>query len=248
MMIIMILIVYLVVNFCVSCTLGIHSVRVMNDYVIDLCCGTHSVSRALRDIFPDSRIISYDLDPWCATSLIPNHEFRLSDVRDLDPEELKREFGRPLMVWASPPCTQYSIARSYAKTPRDLEGADSVVRACMRIIECLQPVRFAMENPFTGMLKGREVVASWERYLKKTSYCMFGFPYKKETAIWTNAQVNLPACSRLTPCEFSRSTGGRNHPSHAQKGVSGGYTPGQTTTNNLHRVPAGLVALLTSSL
>ncbi len=141
-------------------------------YVIDLCSGTHSVSRALRAEFPQARIISYDLDPWCARvlhtvlhtvgggrnppvgggrnpHLIPNHEFRLCDVRDIDPEALKQEVGSPLFVWASPPCTQYSIARSYAKTPRDLEGADSIVRACMRIIECLQPDRWAMENPFT---------------------------------------------------------------------------------------------------
>ncbi len=104
-----------------------------------------------------------------------------------------------------------------------------------------------MENPFTGMLKGQEVVAPWERYLKKTSYCMFGFPYKKETAIWINTQVNLPACSRLTPCGASRASGGRSHPEHAQKGISGGFTPGQNFTHNLHRVPAGLVALLCTS-
>ena len=29
------------------------------------------------------------------------------------------------VIWASPDCTQYSIARSKAKTPRDLEYADS---------------------------------------------------------------------------------------------------------------------------
>ena len=30
----------------------------------------------------------------------------------------------PDVIWCSPPCTQYSIARSKAKTPRNLEGAD----------------------------------------------------------------------------------------------------------------------------
>jgi hypothetical protein len=89
-------------------------------------------------------------------------------------------------------------------------------------------------------------VKPWERYLKKTSYCMFGFNYKKEACIWTNAQVNLPACSRLIPCNSSPATGGRNHPEHAQKGFSGTRaTPGQNTTNILHRVPVGSVALLT---
>jgi trans-aconitate methyltransferase len=87
-------------------------------YVIDMCCGTHSVSRALRDKFPNARIISYDIDPWCATNLIPNHEFRLSGVRDIDPEALKLEVGRPLFVWASPPCTQYIVSLDHTRRPR----------------------------------------------------------------------------------------------------------------------------------
>ena len=195
----------------------------MNYCVLDICCGTMSVSKALRLHHPSARIISFDVAPMCGRNITDsNHEFRLGDVRNIDPAELKREVGNCAFIWASPPCTQYSIARSYAKTPRDLEGADSIVRACMNIIECLQPARWAMENPFTGMLKGQDVVATWERYLKKTSYCMFGFPYKKETAIWTNAQVNLPACSRLNPCGESRASGWRNHLEHAQKGISGG--------------------------
>ena len=67
-------------------------------YIIDRCCDTHSVSRALRDEFPKARIISYGLDPWCGINVIHNQEFRLSDVRDIDPEALKLEIGRPLFV------------------------------------------------------------------------------------------------------------------------------------------------------
>jgi hypothetical protein len=218
------------------------------NYVLDLCSGTHSVTRALRDRFPDARIISFDIDPRCATDSISNHDFRLCDIRDVDVEALKQEVGNPLYIWASPPCTQYSIARSYAKKPRDLTGTDSIVQACVTIIEALQPVRFALENPYTGMLKGRDIMKRWEHLLKKTSYCKFGTLYKKDTAIWTNARVELPVCSRLTPCDCSRATGGRKHPSHAQKGFSGSRaTPGQNTTSNLHRVPAGLVELLCTS-
>jgi len=83
-----------------------------------------------------------------------------------------------------------------------------------------------MENPYTGLLKGQEVVTPWERYLKKTSYCVFGFNYNKEAAIRTNVEVILPACSRLNPCDASRVSGGRNRLEHARKGVSGGYTLG----------------------
>jgi hypothetical protein len=218
----------------------------MEFYILDICCGTHFVSRALRYHYPHARVISFDIDPGCGNTFIDsNHEFRLGDVRAIDPEALKLEVGRPLFVWASPPCTQYSIARSYAKSPRNLTGADSIVKACMDIIECLRPERWAMENPYTGLLKGREVVASWAHYLKKTSYCKFGFNYKKDTCIWTNVEVELPTCSRLTPCDASRASGGRNHPEAAQKGFSGTReTLGQISTNRLHRVPAGLVKLL----
>ncbi len=204
------------------------------------------MSQALRYHYPHAKIISYDIDPRCATKFIDsNHEFRLVDVRDIDPKALKHEVGSPLFIWASPPCTQYSIARSYAKSPRDLTGADSIVKACMHIIECLQPERWAMENPYTGLLKGREVVAPWAHYLKKTSYCKFGFNYKKDTCIWTNVEVELPTCSRLTPCNASSASGGRKHPETAQKGFSGTRdTLGQNSTHRLHRVPAGLIALL----
>ena len=156
----------------------------MNYYVLDRCCGTTSASKALRQHYPCARIISFGVDPKYWLSIIDsNHEFRLGNVHNIDPAELKREVGNCAFIWASPPCTQYSIARSYAKTPRDLEGADSIVRACMHMIECLQPVRWAMKNPYTGLLKRQEVVAPWERYLKRTTYSMFGFPYKKETEI-----------------------------------------------------------------
>jgi hypothetical protein len=98
------------------------------------------VSKALRLHNPSVRIISFDVDPKFGLNIIDsNHEFRLGGVCEIDPEEFKREVGICAFIWASPPCTQYSIARSYAKTERDLYRANFVVRAGMRIIECLRP-------------------------------------------------------------------------------------------------------------
>ena len=37
-------------------------------------------------------------------------------------------------IWASPPCTHYSRARTKAKTPRDLEGSDALVQKVLDII------------------------------------------------------------------------------------------------------------------
>ena len=43
-------------------------------------------------------------------------------------------------IWASPPCTHYSMARTTAKTPRDFEGADAIVQRTLDIIEYFRPV------------------------------------------------------------------------------------------------------------
>ena len=39
------------------------------------------------------------------------------------------------MIWASPPCTEYSTARVKANTPRDFIGADQLVQQAIQIIE-----------------------------------------------------------------------------------------------------------------
>ena len=38
-------------------------------------------------------------------------------------------------IWASPPWTHYSSARARARTPRDLEGSDALVRKVLAIFE-----------------------------------------------------------------------------------------------------------------
>ena len=62
------------------------------------------------------------------------------------------------MIWASPPCTQYSSARVRANTPRDLVGADSLVSQALVIIDYFQPVYWYIENPWGGMLRLISVV------------------------------------------------------------------------------------------
>ena len=47
------------------------------------------------------------------------------DVLKLTPDMVP---GHVDLMWASPPCTHYSIARSTAKTPRDLVGSDALVQ------------------------------------------------------------------------------------------------------------------------
>lgn len=93
-------------------------------------------------------------------------------------------------IIANPPCTMFSIARTCAKTPRDLEDGMRLVKECLRIIwECQYrtPERqrtgalkfWALENPGTGLLR---------HFLGKPAYeyCPheFGAPFTKRTALW----------------------------------------------------------------
>ena len=67
-------------------------------------------------------------------------------------------------IIANPPCTHFSIARTNAKSPRDLREGMRLVKECLRIIwECqykeqginrTSPLKFwCLENPATGLLK-----------------------------------------------------------------------------------------------
>jgi hypothetical protein len=93
-------------------------------------------------------------------------------------------------IIANPPCTMFSIARTCAKTPRDLKQGMNTVYHCLRIIwECQYktPLNqrtgilkfWCIENPATGMLK---------YFLGKPVYEYspheFGADFTKRTALW----------------------------------------------------------------
>ena len=44
-----------------------------------------------------------------------------------------------VLVWMSPPCTMYSVARTKAKTPRDLVGSDALVLKALAIKDWVRP-------------------------------------------------------------------------------------------------------------
>ena len=94
------------------------------------------------------------------------------------------------MIWVSPPCTQYSTARVRANTPRDFIGADKLVHQAIQIIQYFKPEFWFIENPWSGLLRRRSVVSTLPTP-KKVSYCMYGMPYQKHTAIWTNTDIEF---------------------------------------------------------
>ena len=64
-----------------------------------------------------------------------------------------------------------------------------ILRRTQEIIEYLQPRVYFIENPYTGSMKDyiTEKPAVFD-------YCMFGFPYRKRTAIWSNVPLHSVMC------------------------------------------------------
>ena len=168
--------------------------------LLELFSGTGSVGRAFEA--KGWEVISLDILPGATiTSNILTWDFKIYPPRHFD------------FIWASPPCTEYSIARTRAKTPRNITLADTIVCATLTIIEYFKPKMWLLENPQTGYLKRRPFMVNipW----RDVTYCKYGFPYKKQTRLWGWFPFVLrPVCRMGAGCE--NVVDGR-HPIRAQR-------------------------------
>eukprot|EP00873_Tetraselmis_striata_P015589 jgi/Tetstr1/435853/TSEL_024741.t1 len=140
--------------------------------VLDLCCGTQSVGVALRGMFGDRAVEYVSLD-WASPSppagdADPSSRAAITlDVREWDYAAAYPR-GHFDVIWASPPCTEYSMAKT--RGVRKLELADSIAKKCLEIIEWYRPRYWFIENPFTGMLKRRDFMQPVAPFLRRCTY------------------------------------------------------------------------------
>ncbi len=145
------------------------------------------------------------------------------------------------VIWASPPCTEYSIARSKAKKPRDLAGADALVQRALEIIKYFLPFVWYLENAASGLLKTRRVIHGIPSVT--VSYCRYGASYQKNQ-IWGTVLHHKwrPKCR--FDCAAVGSDG--THSEWAQKASRGGKG---FTTLQLYAMPNALCeAIVRASL
>ena len=211
--------------------------------LLDLCCGSKSVSKYFEA--QGRECVTVDIDSKFEPTLI-------EDVLNIDPPNTWNA-GEFDVVWCSPPCTFFSIARTRA--PRDFRSADQIVLACWVIIRHLtsdptKNVWYFMENPASGYLKTRWYMQEFEAEKQTLCYCKYGCPYKKSTNVWSYLDWEpRPMCKKWFLC---LSFVDNHHPQTAQKGprkLKTGMIPDDDyTSEQLYSIPQQLVAELFASI
>jgi len=159
-----------------------------------LFSGGGSVEKAIHALYPNNRleIVAVDSCPKSSATIVADiNEFVRTKLFDWDP-------GYFDILWASPPCTEYSYAKSVGE--RDLDKADQMVASALACLIWLKPRYWFIENP-VGMLKDRALMIPFEPYLQNVSYCQYNELVRKDTCIWTNAPLkNFLICRKGSMC------------------------------------------------
>ncbi len=165
--------------------------------LLELFSGTKSVSKVAETFGFD--VISLD--------------FKKADINCniLDWDYTIYQSGYFDVVWASPPCTEYSIAKSTGI--RKIDDANKIGLRTIDIIKYFNPTHYIIENPQTGLLKHQYFMNDLP-YVD-VDYCKYGMPYRKRTRLWNNVfqWILKPLC--LKDCERMN---GNRHKATAQRG------------------------------
>ena len=174
--------------------------------IFDLFAGTGSATQAFKDA--GHTVIRFELDPYFEAE---EHV----DVATLDAAEIVAKYGQPTFVWASPPCTAFSVASigrhwNIDKTPKSELAKSSItlISRTLELIKNINPYGWLMENP-RGMLRKQPIMAYIDRHT--ITYCAYGDTRMKPTDLWgyVPGWMPRPACSNGHPCHVAAPRGSR---------------------------------------
>ena len=178
--------------------------------IFDLFSGTVSSTQAFEDA--GHIVYKFELDDSFEAT---EH----ADIMSLTAEYLLATYGRPDFVWASPPCTAFSVAsmgyhwtggtRAYIPKTEFAKLSQDLVAYTINLIKELNPIRgWIMENP-RGVLRKLPVVEGLPRYT--VTYCQYGDTRMKPTDLWGVVPNWKPRtmCKNGQPCHEAAPRGAR---------------------------------------
>lgn len=145
--------------------------------VLELFAGSRSIGNAAESL--GYEVFSSDINDFKNINYVV-------DILNFDVNKVP---FKPDIIWASPPCTSYSIAAISHHRPKNkpisnfAKKSDLMVLKTLEIIEKLKPKKWYIENP-RGMLRKMPFMLG----LPKATvwYCKYGDNRAKPTDIWTN--------------------------------------------------------------
>lgn len=150
----------------------------MNYNVLELFAGSRSIGKAAENL--GMNVFSSDI----------NNFKKIDYVENILNFDIKKIPFKPTIVWASPPCTYFSVASighhwHENNTPKTKEAVLGVkiVQKTIDIINEIKPKFWFIENP-RGKLKNLPVLSQYE--YTTIWYCKYGDKRAKPTNIWSN--------------------------------------------------------------
>jgi site-specific DNA-cytosine methylase len=168
--------------------------------LLELFSGTKSVGKVAEKL--GYEVVSLDLKDADINCDILNWEYTVYPSGYFD------------VIWASPPCTEYSRAKTTGV--RKLDHANEIVLRTLDIIKYYNPKHYIIENPQTGLLKNQSFMNDLP-YVD-IDYCKYGMPYRKRTRLWNNVDQWSPKPLCKKDCG---SMNGNKHKAIAQRMPNG---------------------------
>ena len=146
------------------------------------------------------------------------YETKINQIVDIFNFNINKVPFKPDIIWASPPCTTFSIAscgkhwtapdKNGNREPKTEAAHDGLLmlEQTVWIIYNLQPKYYFIENP-RGLMRKMLLVQPFDRYT--VSYCQYGDTRMKPTDIWTNLKFTPRMCKNGASCHEAAPRGSR---------------------------------------
>jgi hypothetical protein len=184
--------------------------------VLELFAGSRSIGKQAEQL--GMQVFSSDINPFDGIHYV-------ADILQFDVTKVPFQ---PDIIWASPPCTTFSVAsighhwtggsRAYVPKTQSAVIGKAIAVKTIEIIQHFNPRFFFIENP-RGLLRKMDFMQNMKRHT--VTYCRYGDKRMKPTDIWTNSDRWVPRsmCKNGDPCHESAPRGART----GTQGVKGAF-------------------------